>query len=61
MSGKTARLSRKIGQGEFNKSARSAIYTHIERLCAEPFRVRLAYAWRFVRGRNPHTNEKVGK
>ena len=59
MSGKIARLSRKIGQKEFDKSARKAIYKYVERLCKEPFRVRLAYAWRFVRGRNPHTNKKV--
>ncbi len=61
MSGKIARLSRKIGQKEFDKNARKAIFKYVDRLVTEPFGVRLAFAWRFIRGRNPHTNKKVGK
>ena len=59
MSQKIMKLSRKIGQKEFDKNARKAIYGYIERLCREPLHVRLAYAWRFIRARNPHTNKKV--
>ena len=61
MSQKMMKLSRKIGQKEFDKNARKAIFKYVDRLVAEPFRVRLAFAWRFVRGRNPHTNKKVMK
>lgn len=59
MSGKVMRLSRKIGQHEFNKHAKAAIYKYIDRLCSAPLRTRLSYAWRFIRGRNPHTGVKV--
>lgn len=59
MSGKIAWLSRKLGQKEFDRNARKVIYTYVERLCREPFKVRLSFAWRFVRGRNPHTGVKV--
>ncbi|MCK5562639.1 hypothetical protein KAI30_00575 [Candidatus Bathyarchaeota archaeon] len=61
MSQKTMKIHRRIGQKEFDKSARKAIFLHIERLATQPLHVRLAYAWRFVRGRNPHTNKKVSK
>ena len=61
MSQKMMKLSRKIGQKEFDKSARKAIFLYVDRLAAEPFKVRLSYAWRFIRGRNPHTNKKAGK
>jgi hypothetical protein len=54
---KNAKLSRKIGQKEFDKNARKAIMVYVDRLVAMPFPKRLAYAWRFVRGKNPHTNE----
>lgn len=61
MSQKIMKLSRKIGQKEFDKKARKAIFKYVNRLCKEPLKVRLHYAWRFVRGRNPHTNKKVSK
>jgi hypothetical protein len=59
VSQKVAKLSRKIGQKEFDKNARKAILKYVDRLCRQPLRQRVAYAWRFIRGRNPHTNEKV--
>ena len=61
MSEKLAKYIRYKGQKEFDKHAREAIFLHVDRLAAEPLRVRLAYAWRFIRGRNPHTNKKVAK
>ena len=61
MSQKTMKLHRKIGQKEFDKHAREAIFLHVDRLCRQTLRFRLGYAWRFIRGRNPHTNEKVKK
>lgn len=57
MSERTAKLSRHIGQKEFDKNARKAIFLYVDRLVKAPLRTRLAYAWRFIRGRNPHTNE----
>ena len=61
MSEKLSKAIRRAGQKEFNRHARKAILLHVDRLATEPFRVRLAYAWRFIRGRNPHTNKKVVK
>jgi 4-hydroxy-L-threonine phosphate dehydrogenase PdxA len=58
MSEKTLKLVRKIGQKTFDKHAREAIFKYVDRLCREPLRVRLAYAWKFVRGLNPHTGER---
>ena len=59
MSERAARISRAIGQKAFDRKARTVIFKYVERLCREPLKVRLAYAWKFIRGRNPHTNEKV--
>jgi hypothetical protein len=61
MSEKTAKIMRHVGQKAFERNARTAIFKYVDRLCREPFKVRLAYAWRFIRGRNPHTNKKVAK
>ncbi len=61
MSEKTMKIHRDIGQKEFDKNARSAIFVYVDRVASQPFLTRLAYAWRFIRGRNPHTNKKVSK
>lgn len=59
MSEKTVRKFRKVGQKAFDRNARTAIFKYVDRLCREPLKVRLGYAWRILRGRNPHTGEKV--
>ena len=61
MSEKLSKAMRKIGQKEFDKNARKAIFLYVDRVASQSLRVRLRYAWRFIRRRNPHTNEKVGK
>lgn len=55
MSEKTAKIMRHVGQKAFDRNARTAIFKYVDRLCSEPLKVRLAYAWKFVRGINPHT------
>lgn len=59
MNERKARALRRVGQKAFDRNARTAIFKYVDRLCREPFRVRLAYAWRFVRGINPHTGERI--
>ena len=59
MSEKTMKIHRLIGQKEFDKNARKAIFLYVDRVASQPLPTRLAYAWRFIWGRNPHTNEKV--
>ncbi len=61
MSEKRDKAIRRLSQKKFDKSARKAIFVYVDRLVAEPLHVRLAYAWRLIRGRNPHTNEKKEK
>lgn len=59
MNERKAKRVRRTAQRAFDRNARTAIFKYVDRLCREPLRVRLAYAWKFVRGINPHTGEKI--
>ena len=59
MNEKKSKRIRRTAQRVFDRNALTAIFKYVDRLCREPFRVRLAYAWKFVRGINPHTGERV--
>jgi hypothetical protein len=44
---------------ENEKNYKRYIFEYANRLCREPFRVKVSYMWMIFRSINPHTGEKV--
>lgn len=59
MSQKQVKSFRRISQKSVTRKTKTVIYTYVERLCRQPLWVRIAYSWRIIRGRHPHTGEKI--
>ena len=38
---------------------REFIFTHMDKLCREPLKIRMQFMWKVLRRINPHTGKKV--
>ena len=59
MSEKMFKMYRRAGKDIATQTTVYNIKLYLERLCKSPLKTRIAFTWKILQGRNPHTGEKM--